>query len=896
MHRLRTFFLVTALVLVVLGIVFFRTIVQFYTDWLWYGEVGYKAVYLRTFAWDWGTRFVAIAVASVFLYFNLRLTKPGIAGILERYQDRLPAGLGWRWFHRAFLLFSLLVGLAFGAGLAPEWPTVAKFFQSVPFGTTDPLFHRDVGFFVFELPFLLMVARTLATLLLLSLAFSALVYGLSGGLRFEGIGLEWNRRPRVHFTLLAIGYALARAWGYRLDLYNLLVAPSPSLFGAGYTDVHVRVPILQLLSIAAAVVALLLVGQLFRPTGRWIVRTAGAWILLSILAGGIVPGIVQRWVVEPNELKREEPYLRRSIQFTRKAYGLDKMVEREFPASQAGLNPEIVRQNPDTLSNIRLWDWRPLQRTYGQLQEIRLYYDFLNVDVDRYQVNGKIRQVMLAARELSVDKIQNRTWINEHLQYTHGYGLVVSPVNEVTPEGLPVFWISNIPPKSSVGLNVTRPQIYFGEGTDRYAIVRTRLPEFDFPVGDQNASTVYQGTAGVRMSSPLVRAAFAARMGDLRMLISPEITSESRILFRREISNRIRHIAPFLRYDRDPYLILVGGRLMWLQDAYTVTDRYPYSQPIPEWGNYVRNSVKVLVDAYDGTVRFYAYDPSDPILMSYQRLFPGLFRPVAEMPDEVRQHVRYPEDLFLIQARILTAFHMRNPTVFYNREDLWDIPREIFEGNEQPVQPYYTILQLPGEKEPEFVLMLPFTPVRKDNMVAWMAVRSNAQNYGQLFLYKFPKQSLTYGPLQVEARIDQDSEISKELTLWNQRGSRVIRGNLLVIPIADTILYVEPLFLEAPQTELPELKRIVLASGPSVVMAESFDRAIGRLVKTDVDQVIQPGPFDQELRPDGVEGELSAQALRVFRQAQGALRGGDFASFGRHLKELERILEQLSAR
>jgi uncharacterized membrane protein (UPF0182 family) len=610
--------------------------------------------------------------------------------------------------------------------------------------------------------------------------------------------------------------------------------------------------------------------------------------------GGVYPAIVQNLQVKPSEISLEAPYITYGIKFTRMAYGLDKVEEKEFAAEQV-LSLSDVRKNIKTIDNIRLWDTRPIIKTYRQLQGIRLYYDFSDVDVDRYQINGAYKQVMLSPREMRVDKLPEkaRTWVNQHLIFTHGYGACLSPVSKQTPEGLPDLIVKDIPPTTATTLKIDRPEIYYGEETDNYVIVNTTEKEFDYPKGDKNVYVSYQGKGGVRINSLLRRLAFTIKYSDLKILLTDYITSDSRIMFDRSIQNRVRKIAPFLSYDRDPYLVISSGKLYWIQDAYTISDLYPYSDPSGRGYNrfnYIRNSVKVVIDAYNGDISYYIVDEKDPIAKTYQKIYPALFKPLAEMPEDLKKHQRYPYDLFMIQAQKYSAFHMQNPQVFYNQEDLWNVPKEVYAGAEQAMDAYYIIMKVPGEKKEEFLLMLPFTPNDKDNMIAWLAARSDMPNYGKLLVYKFPKDKLIYGPMQIEARIDQQTEISQQFTLWGQVGSRVIRGNLLAIPIEESIIYVEPIYLEAATGELPELKRVIVAYGKNVAMAETLDSALssvfaGRIV-TAKPKVEAPRYFSPK--------ELAKKALELYNKAQAKLKQGDFGSFGERLRELRKVLQDLA--
>jgi uncharacterized membrane protein (UPF0182 family) len=680
-------------------------------------------------------------------------------------------------------------------------------------------------------------------------------------------------------------------------------------FGASYTDINVSMPVLWIMMTIAVATAVILLINIFLRRSVLSLLAIFIWIVVGIIGAGFVPGLVQRYAVEPNELAREAPYIENNIRFTSLAYGLDKIQEQDFTQVDP-LTPEALADNEATLRNIRLWDYRPLQQTYQQIQAIRLYYRFLDIDLDRYTINGEVRQVALAARELDKNQLQSPTWVTQKLQFTHGYGVVVNPINEVTRDGLPQLWVKDLPPESTVGLEVVRPEIYHGEATEDYIFVQTREREFNYPSGNQNVYTNYEGTGGVVLDSYLKRLAFALRLADVNMLLSQDFTASSRVMLYRNITERASHLAPFLNYDHDPYLIIgPDGHLYWLLDAYTTSDRFPYSEPIGNL-NYIRNSVKVVVDAYNGTPTFYVVDDEDPLIKSYQAIFPRLFTPMSDMPGWLRAHLRYPEDLFSIQARLYQTYHMRDVNVFYNKEDLWQLPREKLENSSQPVEvePYYVMLKLPGETNSEYVLTQPFTPDNKDNLIAWLAARSDGENYGQLVAYRFPKQELVFGPLQIEGRIGQDPEISAQLTLWSQSGSEVIRGNLLVLPIEDALLYVEPLYLQAVSGQIPELKRVIVVSGDQVVMRETlaealqalFGEAGPTLTSTDTpppdEQTETPAeiasPTDTELLSQDIN-QLAITASNHYEAAQAALQNGDWATYGAELEKMKAALDAL---
>jgi len=715
-----------------------------------------------------------------------------------------------------------------GWGGAGQWFMVLQAQHATPFGLRDPLFGHDVSFYVFRLPLWNAAYGWAWTALLLSAAAVIGVYFCSRGVRLGARGLSVAPAARAHLLVLAAFLLTLKAWGYGLARFDVLFSQRGVVFGAGYTDVHAQLPLLTALMFLSGALAILCLVTIRLRTWRPLLGGVAAWAAVAILGGLIYPEMVQRYQVAPNELDKERPYLDFNIQYTRQAYGLDKVQEQEFAADRP-LTAEDLRQNGATIQNIRLWDTGPLLATYSQLQEIRTYYKFQSVDLDRYTVNGQYRQVMLSARELSAKDLPSRNWINERLTYTHGYGAVMSPVNRVTSEGLPEFWLKDIPPVATTDIKVTRPELYYSEGATDYVFAHTGAKEFDYPAGDQNAYTTYAGQGGIPIGSFWRKVLLAAYLTDTKLLLSNDVTPASRVLLYRTVRERVQRIAPFFRYDQDPYLVIsAAGRLVWFLDGYTVSNGYPYSAPTPGLGNYIRNAVKATVDAYDGTVRFYLADPADPLIRTIAAIFPGLLQPLAAMPADLQAHLRYPEGLFRVQAAMYASYHMRDSRVFYNKEDLWTVPIRPAGGQEQAMEPYYLILRLPGQPKEEFVLLLPFTPSKKDNLAAWLAARSDPPNYGKLVVYTFPKQSLVYGPRQVEARIDQDPSISQQLTLWNQRGSQVIRGHLLVIPIARSLLYVEPLYIAAETGQLPELKRVIVGSGNQIAMEETLDAAVAR--------------------------------------------------------------------
>jgi uncharacterized protein len=762
----------------------------------------------------------------------------------------------------------------------------------VPYGQNDPQFDKDIGFYLFTLPVYVATKNWILLILLLSTLTAGAVYFV-----FSEINLD--RRPwHISSAAIAHGSALLglffamKAWSYALDRYLLLYDDNGVVVGAGYTDVHVALPVLWPLILVSAAAAVIAWTNVWLLTYRLAIAATAPVFGSSFVFAEVLPGLFQRFFVKPSELQLETPYIQRNIALTREAYNLRQISVKPFPAEQ-GLDFESLQDNRGTIDNIRLWDWQPLMDTYAQLQEIRTYYKFLDVDVDRYHLDGSYQQVTIAARELapSVLSVNAQTWVNLHLLFTHGNGVVMSPVTQKSTEGLPNFELKDIPPVASGGPAVTEPRIYFGQSANGYVIVKGSIPEFDFPKGTDNAYAKYDGADGIEIGGTASKTLFAWYFDDVNILLSSYVTSESRIMLHRNIQDRVRTIAPFLQLDRDPYVVISDGRLYWMQDAYTTSDWFPYAQTQSDAEtNYIRNSVKVVIDAYNGTVTFYVADATDPIVATYRRIFPALFKPLDVMPPDLQKHIRYPEDLFNIQARQYRAYHMDTPEVFYNREDLWRFPREpigpdgVNSFNPARMAPYYVMMRLPGETHAEFFLMLPMAPSQRENMIAWLAARCDLPEYGKLIVYQFPKEKLVYGPFQIEARINQNTDISQQISLWNQMGSCVIRGNLLVIPIENSILYVSPLYLRAESGQLPELKRVIAAYGDRVVMEETLPAALAALFRDSVP--VAPLPARPGAASSGPADDRAREALGHYDRAVDRLKVGDWGGFGAELDAL----------
>ena len=898
--------------LIIIGIIFLiclillELVVSFLVDWLWFSEIGYLDVFWTTIVAE-----VEIFIA-VFIATSIILWANGLLALrfAQSRRDHGPADFEWKSAstttlpdaleftrHRLPWRVVVPVGACFLAmlvawGEVDNWRVFLQFLYQVPFGANDPVYDKDISFYLFTLPALVAIKNWLVFTLFLSVLFVAAIYWVHGDIEYTAQRRSMSPRPIAHGSVLLGFFFVVKAWSYGLERYQLLYGDNGVVVGASYTDIHVGLPVLWLLiglSIIAAIAAWANVKvRTFRiPVAAVVLVFGGSFVFF-----GVFPAFFNRVFVKPNELQLEKPYIQRNIELTQLAYNLHQITAKPFPAEK-DLTFKTLETNKATIDNIRLWDWHPLTDAYVQLQEIRTYYKFHDVDVDRYWLDGAYQSVMLSARELKSSLLppNAQTWVNSHVLFTHGNGIVMSPVTRSTTDGLPVFYLRDIPPISTGGPEIREPRIYYGEETDTYVLVKGSTPEFDYPKGKENIYATYDGTGGIPIGGVLRKNLFAWYFGDINLLLSSYITGESRIMIRRDIRERVRTIAPFLRLDRDPYLVISTGKLYWMQDAYTTSNYFPYAQPVQRLDlNYIRNSVKVVIDAYNGSVDFYLIDAADPIARTYQRIFPDLFKPFATMPPDLQTHIRYPEDLFRIQAQVYQAYHMEAAEVFYNREDLWQFPREPGGGGITSMNPYYIIMRLPAEPHAEFFLMLPMVPSRRDNMIAWLAARCDPPDYGKLIVYEFPKDKLVYGPFQIEALINQNTEISQQLTLWNQMGSRVIRGNLLVIPIEDSILYVSPLYLRAEQGQLPELKRVIAAYGDRVVMKETLAQALSALFETDV----APRGASLGTPLAATPAAQAHDALDHYNQAIERLKSGDWAGFGTELDAMRGLLENLS--
>lgn len=870
---------------------FLSFLINFYSDWLFFVETGFPAVFTTTLYAKIGAGLFFAALLFGFAQLNLlfvnRAVFPHAGTLIAAGNLMLPRREVLRFVKPLGLLACAALALLAGQWGARQWEQVLLFTNRATVGTVDPVIGKDLGFYLFSLPFLEMLKAFATSTLLITALITAVAYYIRGGIALTERGVAVDLKVRRHLAVWVGLFSCVIAAGFYLDSFQLLFSTGGNFYGAGYVDVNSRLRTYQFLTFMTPLAGIMLAVGIWK--GSWRPALLPPMLVIAVYFMGIrlYPGMLNKFKVAPNELALETPYIENNIKFTRFGYDLEKIETIPFDVDTK-LTAADIAGNDATIKNIRLWDHAPLLKTYSQLQQIRTYYKFFDVDNDRYVVNGQYTQVMLSPRELSYADLPSKNWINERLIFTHGNGLTFGPVSRISKEGLPEFFVKDIPAVSLADIKVTRPEIYFGELSNDYVIVKTRVPEFSYPTATGNINTTYTGKGGVGLDSLLKKTLFAARFKTEKILLSTDITAESRIIYNRNINERIRAIAPFLRFDGDPYMVVDGeGRLKWIIDAYTYSDRLPYSQPLKGGINYLRNSVKAVIDAYDGSLNFYISEPDDVLIKVYSRIFPDLFQPLTNMPDDLRRHVRYPHQYLQIQASMFSAYHMTDPKVFYNKENLWEIPAL----GDKPMEPYYTIMKLPGEKVEEYILLLPFTPSKRDNLAAWLTARCDGENYGKIMAYTFPRDRLIYGPKQIDARINQDSFISQQLSLWSQRGSDVIRGSLLVIPIEKSLLYVQPLFLAADKAGLPELKRVIVSFDDQVVMEENLELALQRLF----------GATDGPIAAKGVTVEMAAgpstlarEAMSSYERAINLQRQGNWAGYGEEVRKLGEILQQMA--
>ena len=905
----------------------------FLTNWMWFDSLGYEKVFWTKFLSQLEIGVPVFLAAMLLVRIYLKSLKKHYFIEVESHEipdEKRLNKISWG----MSVVFGLLVGLTAGAS---TWMDFQQFANATSFGLKDPLFHLDISFYVFKLAFLTKANNIVLGIVVGVVIITLLYYGILMTVRTpdmferEPEGPETSGENAIPFTrkyrkkpsekrtldlnndnmiqllhiasgkltLLGIVFYLMVAMDFLMRQFDLLHVHTGAVYGAGFTDVNVKLWVYRLIMVLSIVGAVTLCHHMHRKEPKKLVRIPIAIVAVGLL-GGVVSFAVQNLLVSPDEINKESKYLERNISYTRHAYGLDNIKVEEFPAEQ-NLNQQAIRDNSQTITNIRINDYEPVQDFYNQTQSIRQYYDFNDVDIDRYNIDGEQTQTYLAAREINESKISS-TWINRHLKYTHGYGAAVSRVDAVTASGQPDIIVKNIPPESEAkDIDITRPEIYFGELTNDYVIVNTDEQEFDYPNGNENSYSTYKGKAGIKLNL-LNRILFSVREGSMKLLVSSNVNSDSRIIINRNIKDRVEKLMPYLSYEKDPYMTVVNGKLYWIVDAYTTSSYYPYSEPYSgEVGstNYIRNSIKVVVDAYNGDTTFYVVDQDDPVARTYQKIYPTLFKDVKEMPEGIRKHIRYPNSLLKIQAGVYTKYHMDQVKVFYQDEDLWDIAHQIYGTEEKEMDPSYFIFELPDEKKAEFINMIPFTPKSKQNMTAIMMARNDGNRYGQLLVYKFPKNKTVYGPMQIEAQIDQNTEISKEFSLWNSSGSKYRRGDLFVIPINNSIMYVEPVYLEASNQAIPEMKRVIVAYGDKIAYESTLEDALADLFGEDENGgQSQSASASSGKNNSGKSNtkELIQKANEAYENAVNAQKSGNWKKYGDYLDELEKYLNQLEDR
>lgn len=902
----------------------FSTMIAFIADWWWFAEVKHTEIFLTALSMKFMIGGVVALFAFIFLYANILFatkTKTPWFMVLPENITGQPISLSNSITRKIGTGIALAISVFLGFVAASGWQDVLKFLNATPFGTTDPVFGKDISFYIFSLPVYTFAIGLLKTIFIATLLLVGAIYVFRGLLSLATfVGSFFNPahrkeqnatqsgeqeniayKARLHTAVLLFGLLFLASLSSYFSLFQLLTGQSfGQISGSAFTGVNIIAPLIWMSIFALMVSALAVLYWGKSGKVRFFIGALVIYFLIG-LATSIVPPLVQKLIVAPNELVKETPYIENNIEATRSAYGLEKVEEREISGDKPLTKADIANNNP-TIKNVRLWEQTPLLSTFSQLQEIRTYYEFASVDNDRYRFGNEMRQVMLSPRELSSESLPNRNWINERLTFTHGYGVALGPVNQVTKEGLPVLFVKDLPPESSIKeLQIARPEIYYGELSNDYVFTNTKSKEFDYPKGDENVYSDYAGNGGVRIDSFAKRVLYAIHFKTFKLLLSNDITEDSKILYNRNIVDRASKIAPFLTFDKDPYPVIADGKIYWILDAYTTSSFYPYSQMSMlgnKQVNYIRNSVKMVIDAYDGSATLYLADTKDPIIATYEKIFPTSFKPLSEMPKSLLAHLRYPEDIFTLQTAIYTTYHMTEPQIFYNKEDQWEVPVIPGDGaqngtNKNTVMsPRHMIMKLPGQKSEEYVLMLPFTPRAKDNLSAWMVAENDGENYGKLVVYRFPKQKLVFGPKQVIGRINQDAEVSRQISLWDQRGSQVIQGALLVIPIEESLIYVRPLYLKAEGGKIPELKRVLVSYDNKVAMEETLEAGLARIFGGTM-----PSPLDTSVSSQGGVNfktvDILTQASQAYDSALRAQRDGDWARYGEEIRRLGDILQHL---
>ena len=900
--RARAVWITAITTALVLGLPFITWLSGVWVNWRWFTDLGQGSVFVTRIVSQLVVGAIFAALTFTVLFVNMRVARRMAprampVGLPEGLPEQVEMVIqGLRSKMGPILDYSILVGslvLAFlnGLSMSSHWQTFRLALSSVPFGYNDPQFGRDVSLFVFKIPAYNLVSDWLIGVLILTTLLTFAVHVLDGAIQ------PWERlkgfAPHVKAHLSVLMAMIVAAWGFRYWImrWELDFSHVGQIVGAGYTDVHARMPAYTILIGVSLLTAAALLLNIRYKGWRLPIVAVGVWVAALILLAGVWPALMQQFIVAPNEAAAEAPYIKRNIAMTRTAFGLEDVRGQKFPAAE-NLTAKDVVANRETLKNVRLWDPSIVGQSYSQLQSIRPYYEFPDVDVDRYTIDGNREQVLVSAREMNSALLpdQAQTWVNRHLVYTHGFGLVMSSVSESDARGMPKFIIGDIPPRTTSNLKTTQPRLYYGEATKDYVIVDTGIKEFDYPLGDRNAEYEYKGTGGIPVGGLISRVAWALHLGSSQVLFSEYVKPESRVLLRRDLTSRLEALAPWLTYENDPYPVLINGRITWVIDAYTSSETYPYSEGLPgSETNYLRNSVKVTVDAFDGTTTFYAFDPTDPVLSAWRKVFPTLVKDADRIPQEVREHFRYPEGLFTAQAEIYRTYHMTDPRVFYNKEDQWEIPGE---RQGKTMHPFFVLMSLPGERSEHFYIMQPYTPRNRDNMIGWVAANSDPDGYGARTVYQFPKERVVLGPEQVSAQINQDSVISPQLSLWSQRGSKAIFGNMLVVPIKDSIVYIQPLYLQAEQTAIPELTRVIVVYADKVEMERTLEAA---LLKVFGQEPATVGGSGVTTGTAGAAGADAAAARRLYTEAIEAQKKGDWALYGTKLSQLGAVLERLAA-
>ena len=923
MSKQRKTILIIIAVIFVSIVLFFNEIVQLVVNYQWLSEVGYEQVFIREITTRLLLGGISFVVSLFLYYLYFFFLKKSYYKNIGSYH----IGVTEKRINQIVLLFSAALSFITAMTISSRlWLSYLTFINAQSFNIADPIFNNDISFYVFKLPFIKEVLGIAITLLFMLLATSFLLYLTLLTLRkptlyetSENTGANTIRFKSSLFTdatrvamkqLATVGFVffIILAINYYLASFSLLHSQKGVVSGAGYTDIAIILNVYRIQMIFAVLGAIAFIVAYAKKNLKIAAVGPIALIVTSII-GALIVGGVQRFVVEPNEIAKEQPFIEHNIEFTLRAHGLDNVETIDFPAKEGTLNREVLLRNDATIRNIRINDYRPTLQAYNQLQAIRLYYRFTDVDIDRYKIDGELTQVFLSPREMDVERLSQpaQTWINRHLKYTHGFGIVLSQVNEITPEGQPKMKIRNIPPVSDIDIVIERPEIYFGELTNQYIIVNTGEKEFSYPLGGDNVERMFTGAAGIRLNG-LNRLLYSYYKRTLKLMLSGSVTADSRIVFNRNIMERVNNIAPFIQYDEDPYIVINDGRLFWIIDGYTTSSLYPYSTPFVRGGvNYIRNSVKVVIDAYNGDTSFYIADENDPIIMTYNKVFPDLFQPLDNMKEGLRAHLRHPQDLFDIQAQVFRLYHMTNPRVFYNQEDVWYIAREMYYGSQQETESQYMVKKLVGEEEEEFTLSVAFTPKEINNLTAILIARNDGEHLGDLKLYRMPKDRNVYGPMQIEARIDSDAQISKSLTLWGEGGSTVIRGNLLAIPIEDSILYVEPIYIQASaENSIPEVQKIIVAYDGMIVMEDTLEIALEKIFGSKKPEIVV-GPEEEQVEEEDAQNEevaeeiadltvsqLIEKASTIYDKATQAMAAGDWASYGKYIEELGKVLNALS--